>query len=82
MTHIKKLINKFSKNPDALRYTEIEKILNHLKFNKSEGKGSHTKFSHIDCDQKLIFAIHNNNCKKAYKKHTLNILIKNNFIKP
>ena len=82
MTSIKKLINKFSNNPDSLRYAEIEKILLHLEFEKAQGKGSHVKFSHLDCDKTLVFAIHNNDCRKAYKKSTLNILIKNHFLKP
>lgn len=82
MTLIKKLINKFSNNPDSLRYSEIEKILLYLEFEKSQGKGSHVKFSHLDCNKALIFAIHNNDCRKAYKKSTLNILRNNNFLKP
>lgn len=77
MTSKEKLIQKFLTQPEALKYREIEKILIHLGFSSSQGKGSHIKFFHPNCPERIIFAIHDNDCKPLYKKRTLKIL-KNN----
>jgi len=82
MTSVEKIITKFLRDPGSVKYKDVEKILFHLEFEKSQGRGSHVKFSHPDYDQKLIFALHNNDCKKAYKKDIHNMLLKNNILQP
>lgn len=82
MTFVEKIITKFLRDPGLVKYKDIEKILFHLGFEKSQGKGSHVKFSHPDCDQKLIFALHNNDCKKAYKKDVHSMILKNKLLQP
>ncbi len=80
MTSVEKIITKFLRDPGSVIYKDIEKILLHIGFEKSQGRGSHVKFSHSNCDQKIIFALHNNDCKKVYKKDTHKMLLKNNLL--
>jgi len=80
MAVIEKLLQKFEDRPEVLCYREIEKILFHLGFQKSQGKTSHVKFSHPKCPQVLIFSVHNRDCKKAYKTTTLKILLEYKFL--
>ena len=68
MTRKKKLILKFLKNPQSLRYAEIETILLYLGFSKTSVKGSHQKFSHPILFNHIIIPVHDNDCKKGYKK--------------
>lgn len=80
MTAEEKLVQQFLAQPEALKYREIEKILIHIGFSKSQGKGSHVKFFHPECSERIVLALHNNDCKRLYKKRTLKILKENNLI--
>jgi predicted RNA binding protein YcfA (HicA-like mRNA interferase family) len=44
MTRNEKRIEKFLKNPESLRFSQIEKILSDFGFYRIETKGSHAKF--------------------------------------
>ena len=68
MTSKNKLLNKFLRRPESLKYREIEQILLYLGFIKTYGKGSHVKFTHPIFNSNIIISIHNNECKKSYKK--------------
>ena len=68
MTRIDKLLNKFLSNPESVKYSDIERILLHLGFEKIQGKGSHIKFYQPTLKITFTFSIHNNECKKYYKK--------------
>lgn len=76
MTRKDKLLKRFLKNPQALRYREIETILLDLGFTKRMGKGSHIIFSHAIFGLKLIIAVHNNDCLIYHKKEVANIITK------
>jgi predicted RNA binding protein YcfA (HicA-like mRNA interferase family) len=78
MSKYDKLIKKLLESPTSLRYSEIEKILIHFKFQKKQAKGSHVKFKHIEIND-IIIPVHKNDCKDVYKKYVKNI-IKINFI--
>ena len=75
-----KLIKKFKDNPASLKYSQIEKILLWLDFEKKQGAGSHVKFFHKQTSTPLIFAVHNNDCIPVYKEDTLKKLKKVNLI--
>jgi predicted RNA binding protein YcfA (HicA-like mRNA interferase family) len=74
MTKIDKTVSKFLKNPTSLRYSEIEKILLYLGFEKVEAKGSHKKFKHSLLEHDLIIPVHSNECKDFYKKQAAKIV--------
>ncbi len=80
MTNKEKLITKFKTNPASLKYSQVEKILLWLDFEKKQGAGSHVKFLHKQSSIILIFAIHNKDCIPAYKEDALKALINNNLI--
>lgn len=73
MTKIDKIIEQFLNRPSSLRYTEIEKALLHLGFQKIEAKGSHKKFKHSRLDHDLVIPVHNHECKDFYKTLASNI---------
>lgn len=71
MTRKEKLLDKFKANPESLHYSDIEKILLDLDFQKIPAKGSHVKFKHPLLVQDLIIPVHNRDCKNFYKKLAL-----------
>lgn len=80
MSQKEKLWKKFIKAPHTLKYTEIEKLLLWKGFVKKQAKGSHVKFSHPDfLHHRIIFAIHNGDCKNYMKEDCLKILHFCNF---
>lgn len=68
MSSYEKLLKQFLKKPESLKYKEIENLLIRLGFEKIDGKGSHKKFKHKTLRYNFIIPIHNNECKKVYKK--------------
>ena len=68
MTQKGKLVDKFLKNPCSLRYTQIVKVLQEVRFTEIQAKGSHVKFKHPKLTSDLIIPVHNQDCKDHYKK--------------
>ena len=79
MSRRERLVKKFLENPNSLRYREIEKILLRMGFEMTVTKGSHVIFRHEKFRIKVPMPVHNNNCKKHYKKKVAKI-IKNKFL--
>ncbi len=71
MSQIEKLFEKFIRTPQNVRYTDIEKILLHLGFEKIGAKGSHVKWKHKKVQNDIVIPVHNNDCKIFYKKQVL-----------
>lgn len=67
MTKIEKLIEKFLNRPTSLKYSEIEKVLITIGFEKINAKGSHKKFKNSHLEHDLVIPVHNNDCKDFYK---------------
>ena len=76
MTKKKKIFFKFIRNPNSLKYKEIETLLLSEGFKKIQGKGSHLKFAHPKIKKKIILPIHTNECKKEYKKKIAQFIVK------
>ena len=74
MTKKEKLLNKFFKNPESLKYREIENLLLDHGFLMFEAKGSHKKFKHHLLKTDLIIPVHNKDCKQFYKKYVQKLL--------
>lgn len=68
MTTINKLVDKFFKNPQSIRYTQLVRILEHYGFEVIDAKGSHVKFKHAKLEEDLIIPVHKSECKDFYKK--------------
>jgi len=73
-----KLLKKFLERPESLRYRQIKKILHWFGIRKVSAKGSHVRFVREDCNVDISIPVHNNDCKKDYKKLVAKI-IKNKF---
>ncbi len=68
MTKIKKLQDKFFKNPKTLKYKDIELVLISFGCKKINVKrGSHVKFKHSKL-MDIIIPVHGGECKEFYKK--------------
>ncbi len=80
MNSEEKIIQQFLTQPESMKYDKIETILIKIGFLKSQGKGSHVKFFHTDCRERIVLPVHNNDCKRLYKVRTLKILKNNNLI--
>jgi predicted RNA binding protein YcfA (HicA-like mRNA interferase family) len=81
MSKIEKIVQQFLNRPTTLRYSDIEKVLLHLGFEKINAKGSHHKFKNSLLEHDLVIPVHGNDCKDFYKKlaaKTVKQLIKNN----
>lgn len=76
MTRKDKLLKRFLKNPQSLRYREIESILLDLGFTKRMGKGSHMIFVFHDLNITQVIPLHNNDCDKQYKKRISKLITK------
>ena len=76
MSQIEKLLQKCVRTPQNIRYSDIEKILMHLGFERIEAKGSHIKWKHRKLHSDIIIPVHNNECKPFYKKQ-VSIQIRN-----
>jgi predicted RNA binding protein YcfA (HicA-like mRNA interferase family) len=68
MSQIEKLLQKFSRSPQTVRYSDIEKVLIYVGFEKIHTKGSHVKWKHKQLRHDVIIPVHNNECKKFYKQ--------------
>ncbi len=82
MSQIEKLLQKFNHSPQNVRYTDIEKILFYVGFEKIYAKGSHVKWKHTQLRHDIIVPVHNNECKKFYKQHIhtqIQVFIKRNI---
>lgn len=73
-----KLLRKFLENPDSLSHRQIEGILLRMGFEMTVGKGSHMVFRYKELGIKISIPVHNNDCKKYYKRKAAKI-IKNKF---
>lgn len=58
---------KFLRNPLALRYDQIERVLLSFGFEMASMKGSHMKWRHKNLEGNIVIPVHHNNCKKVYK---------------
>ena len=80
MTQKEKIILKFKNNPVCLKYSELERLLLDIWFEKIKAKWSHIKFKNKLLKSDIIIPIHNNDCKDFYKKQVLKILLTYNLI--
>ncbi len=78
MSGIEKLFLKLKDRPRSLKFSEIEKILEHLGFERRQAKGSHVRFTNGEIA--LDFPLHHNDCKDVYQKNLLKKLIQYKFI--
>lgn len=76
MTRKDKLLQRFLKNPQALKYREIETILLDFGFTKRMGKGSHMIFVFHKPNIVQVIPLHNNDCDKQYKKRIAKLITK------
>lgn len=72
MSQIEKLLARFWKDLEKVRYRDMEKILQHFGFEKITAKGSHVKFKHNDRVSDIVIPVHHNECKPFYKKQVRN----------
>ncbi len=75
MTRKEKLLKKFLRNPESLRFNEIEKLLIDLGFKKVGINGSHYRYKHQLSRDLLTFPVHHNNCKRKYKIELAKLII-------
>jgi len=80
MTKKDKILNKFFKNPESIKYSELEFILISYWFEKINSKWSHIKFKNPKFLNDIIIPLHNNDCKWFYKKQVYKILKDNSLI--
>ena len=71
MSQIEKLLARFMKTPQTVRYADIERILHSLGFEKVPAKGSHVKWKHHQLRHDVIIPIHSGECKTFYKQQVL-----------
>ncbi|MCX6735347.1 MAG: type II toxin-antitoxin system HicA family toxin [Candidatus Peregrinibacteria bacterium] len=76
MASIEKLLLKFLNNPSGIRYSELERLLLSLGFEKVWAKGSHVKFKHKLLQRDLIIPVHGGDCKEFYKSYAAKIIKK------
>lgn len=69
MTRKGRLLKKFLKNPDSLKFRDIETILKSFNYILVRVKGSHYHYHHKRLSEKFVFPVHNNDCFKSYKRH-------------
>ncbi len=70
MSQIIKKVERFLKNPTAVKYSDLENILFYFGFEKINVKGSHVKFKHSQLQYDLIIPVHKNECKDFYKEES------------
>lgn len=80
MTKKEKLLLKFIKNFESIKYIELENILLDIWYKKIDAKWSHVKFKNTRLVNDIIIPLHNNDCKSFYKKQVLKILKNNSLI--
>jgi predicted RNA binding protein YcfA (HicA-like mRNA interferase family) len=76
MSRIEKLLQKFQKKPESVRYTDVETILMHVGCEKIGARGSHVKFKHRKLRHDIVIPVHKNECKPLYKKQALKQITK------
>jgi len=76
MSRIEKLLRKFLKNPESLKFKEIEKLLLYIGFEKIGINGSHHLFIHPLDSSTHSIPVHNSECKTVYKKKTCKLVHK------
>jgi len=76
MTRRKKVLLKFLRNPQSLKYNEIQSLLLRAGFCEATYKGSHKKFVHPVTKKQIIIPVHNNECKIIYKNKAAKIISK------
>ncbi len=80
MTKKMKILLKFLRNPQSLKYREIELLLLRAGFKKMSAKGSHLKFVHSMTKRQIIIPVHKNDCKVCYKNRIAKIITKYFFL--
>ena len=68
MSRIAKIAKKFLQAPASVSYSDLQKLLLALGFEKIQAKGSHVKFKHRVFEIDIVVPVHNNECKEFYKK--------------
>lgn len=64
-----KLLKKFLRNPESLKFREIETLLLNFGYRLVRVKGSHHHYHHEQLSEKFVFPVHNNDCFKSYKRY-------------
>ena len=73
MPSIEKIIEKMKNQPNGIRFSEIEKVLNYLEYYETRQKGSHKRFKNKE-KQESITLPEQNPIKAVYVKQILEML--------
>lgn len=73
MSSIEKIIDKMKNQPNGIKFSEIERILNYMDFYETRQKGSHKRFKNNNTDETLTLPVQNP-LKSVYIKQILKLL--------
>ncbi len=73
MSSIEKIIEKMKNQPNGIKFSEIEKILNYMDFYETRQKGSHKRFKNKITNETLTLPVQNP-LKAIYIKQILKLL--------
>ena len=73
MSGIEKLIEKMKNQPNGIKFSEVEKILNYMDFYETRQKGSHKRFKNKATNETLTLPVQNP-LKAIYIKQILKLL--------
>ena len=76
MTQYEKLLEKFLLNPTSITLKDLIKILENNWYEYRAWKWSHNLYTNEKWNR-IVIAVHNNDCKKSYKKEVKKILFPN-----
>jgi len=68
MSQMEKLLKRFLLKPESIHYSDLERILVSLGFEKIRAKGSHVKWKHHQLRNDIVIPVHRNECKEFYKQ--------------
>ena len=68
MLRIAKIAKRFLQTPSKISFSDLQKLLSVVGFQKIYTKGSHVKFKHDELGIDIVIPVHNNDCKDFYKK--------------
>lgn len=57
MSSIEKIIEKMKNQPNGIKFSEIEKILNYMDFYETRQKGSHKRFKNKSTNETLTLPV-------------------------
>jgi len=73
MSSVEKIIEKMKTQPNGIKFSEVEKILNYLDFYETRQKGSHKRFKNENLQEAITIQVQNP-LKAVYIKQILKML--------